>query len=356
MHDSQATSIDRQLIFTADADAAQIALSELQSLDPYAELIEWLAPGIGRLALSMSWGALTHQMRRHPPVFCRHICPVQVHVPVHKHIFEPERLAHAALSLLPHLRAGQSFSVQTRLLGEDWSFGRYDVNTRLSEEIAAQEIAPHGLPLDVRNPQQVLSAVLVEGHGYLGVSRTRDNLSAWAGGERRFRREKEQISRAEFKLLEAVELFDLTFPGEGLALDLGAAPGGWTRVLRQHGLRVIAVDPADLDARLAHDPGIEHARELAQNYLQHNDARYDVILNDMRMDARDSARLTLAAIERLAPHGWALMTLKLPEGQMAQVASEALALLGQHATIRGARQLFHNRSEITVALGHKGGR
>ena len=347
----QGTPVERQLIFTADAAAGQIALGELQAADPHAKLLDWLAPGVGRLALVMTWDALAHRLRAEPPVFCRHICPVQRQLSVHKHIFEPQRLSRAALPLASRLDAGRTFSVQTRLLGEDWSYGRYDVNMHL-----AKVLAPHGLMLDVRDPQQVLSVVLARNSGYLGVSRTRDNLSGWAGGERRFRREPEQISRAEFKLLEAVELFGLAIPARGTALDLGAAPGGWTRILRNRGMRVVAVDPAELDPRLADDPGIEHVRELAQAYLQRNGARYDVILNDMRMDALESAGLTLAAMERLAPRGWALMTLKLPEGHMARVATETLSLLRQQATVLGARQLFHNRSEITVALGRKKGR
>jgi hypothetical protein len=46
-------------------------------------------------------------------------------------------------------------------------------------------------------------------------------LSDWAGGVRRFAREEGQLSRSEFKLLEAFEVFDISVPQKGLALDLG---------------------------------------------------------------------------------------------------------------------------------------
>jgi 23S rRNA (cytidine2498-2'-O)-methyltransferase len=75
-----------------------------------------------------------------------------------------------------------------------------------------------------------------------------------------------------------------------------------------------------------------------------------VIVNDMRMDARDSARLMLDYAPCLAPEGFALMTLKLPHQQPERVVHQAIGLLLRRYELRGARQLFHNRSEITVAL------
>ncbi len=64
----------------------------------------------------------------------------------------------------------------------------------------------------MRHPVQVVSVVLAPDEAFLGVSRAIDNLSDWAGGARRFRRDPDQISRAEFKLLEALEVFALDRP------------------------------------------------------------------------------------------------------------------------------------------------
>jgi 23S rRNA (cytidine2498-2'-O)-methyltransferase len=255
-------------------------------------------------------------------------------------------LRDAALTLAPRVDPSRSFSVQTRLLGEqEWEFGPFDVNQAVAEAITEAT----GARLDVRQPAQVLSVVCMPDKGYMGLSDVEQNLSNWAGGARRFVREPGQISRSEFKLLEALELFAVPLPEGGRALDLGAAPGGWTRLLRARGLRVVAVDPAALDPRLAGDPGIRHVRATAQQYLPGRE-RFDLIVNDMRMDARDSARLMLDAAPCLQPEGHALMTLKLPAEAPEQVMHQALALLARRYRILGARQLFHNRSEVTVAL------
>src|SRR5207248_6285352 len=133
---------------------------------------------------------------------------------------------------------------------------------------------------------------------YAGISLARENLSDWPGGMRHFAQTPEQISRAEFKLLEALELFGLTLPSQGQVLDLGAAPGGWTRLLLEAGMSVVAVDPAKLDSRLARHPRLEHYRGYAKEYLEeaiNRRRKFDVITNDMRMDAREAGRLLAEA-------------------------------------------------------------
>ncbi|MCB8919538.1 MAG: 50S rRNA methyltransferase [Ardenticatenaceae bacterium] len=343
---------DRQAILTADPGFAALALAELdQALGAPLSPPPQLAPGIWLASLPVSFGELAEQWRQHPPIFVRHLCPAQVALP-----------RPSAASLAETIRAqfvarldpSQSFSVQTRLLAET-DYKPFDVNSAL----AALLVAESGAVLDVRQPQQVVSVVVAVAPGrgapvrtaYLGLSLACHNLSDWAGGVRRFRREAGQISRAEFKLLEALEQFRIELPPRGTALDLGAAPGGWTRVLRQREQYVTAVDPAGLHPSLAPDKGVRHKRLTAEAYLAEGPDSYDLIVNDMRLDARDSARLMVAYAPYLYyPHGAALITLKLPETGRETILDHSFHILRQVYTVAGARQLFHNRSEITVYL------
>jgi 23S rRNA (cytidine2498-2'-O)-methyltransferase len=65
-------------------------------------------------------------------------------------------------------------------------------------------------------------------------------------------------SRAYLKLWELFTILDeRPKPGE-LCVDLGASPGGWTWVLAQLGARVLSVDKAPLDERVAGLAGIEY--------------------------------------------------------------------------------------------------
>ncbi|MGC9521201.1 MAG: SAM-dependent methyltransferase [Anaerolineae bacterium] len=338
-----------EALFTADPASRRLALAEVQAALPGSRLRRWLGRGVGWVDLGSGWSALADRFREDPPVFCRHICPVHLRVPLTIVEADLDTLAAATEALRRNVEEAlldsNPFSVQTRLLGHDWPYKPYDVNTRL-----AGILSEGGWRLDVRNPAIVLSVVLAERSGYLGLSRAENNLSDWAGGARRFRKEPDQISRAEFKLLEALEVFALDPAGAETALDLGAAPGGWTRILRQHGVKVVAVDPAALAPPLRRDPGVHHLEVVAQVYLSKASAAFDIVLNDMRMDARDSARLMVSAAPRLKPNGWALMTLKLPKRGTAEVMTAALEILGAAYEVTGVRQLFHNRSEVTAAL------
>ncbi len=334
------------LIATADPDFAPAAVAELQKAGSRES--EPLAPGIWAVQLADDFFALAERWRQQPPIFVRHICPVHTVLPLADGI---ENVVATAVPFFTHLlEPDWPFSVQTRVLGK-LAIKPFDVNQPLGNQLAAAS----GAPLDVRRPFQILSVVLAGDAAYLGLSLATNNLSNWAGGVRRFAREPEQISRAEFKLLEALEVFAIELPPRGRALDLGAAPGGWTRVLRQKEQYVTAVDPAWLHPSLQKDKGVRHLHLTAEEYLEQYPDTYDVIVNDMRLDARDSARLMGEYGRYLYPHGLALITLKLPERRYGAALDHALNILRQNYTVAGARQLFHNRSEVTVYLKPKSG-
>lgn len=354
------------LVLTCDEGSVDLAGQELSKVAPAALVAAHLAPGVLLVDAGQPFTQLADTWAAAPPIFVRHICPVQAVVALWGGESDLADLAACADDrFIGSMHAASSFSVQARLLAE-LRYKPFDVNNALAAPLAAS-----GAALDVRNPVQILSCVCAEvppaalerlsatwhetpgeamAYALVGLSAATANLSNWAGGMRRFAREEGQLSRAEFKLLEALELFRIDLPPRGLALDLGAAPGGWTRVLRQRGQYVTAVDPGALDPRIAADPNVRHKRMTAEAYLRDEPDEFDLIVNDMRMDGRDSARLMVACARLLYPGGLALMTLKLPETGRMPVLAQAQALLARAYTVAGARQLFHNRSEITLYL------
>jgi 23S rRNA (cytidine2498-2'-O)-methyltransferase len=255
---------------------------------------------------------------------------------------------------------GMPFSVQLRLANRDESiFARGREIISEGESILTQR----GFPKNDKAPLWALSFFI---HGmtlYAGVSFCADNLSKWNGGEMRFKKDEGFISRAEFKLLEAFEVFGLDMLGNAeasgpdaasalTALDLGAAPGGWSRALLDKGFRVTAVDPAQMHESLTKHPGLTHLRATAQR-CAFKDASFDLIVNDMRMDMYASARVMLEVAHALKPRGKAVMTLKLTPGHWLSKTANVFKLLEEKYTVSGARQLFHNRDEVTVCLNGK---
>jgi 23S rRNA (cytidine2498-2'-O)-methyltransferase len=345
-------------IVTADRDFLELAQAEVAEVMPGARLLARLDEagwdsGVLLYAFPGSFWEVAAVWHENPPIFVRHVNPVQATRPLPEGPNAVHALRATALDEFSEMMdPALPFSIQTRILA-DTGYGAYDVNSALSQALEAAT----GAPLNVRSPQQIVSAVIgrYQGKltGFLGLSPAAYNLSDWAGGRQRFAREKGQISRAEFKLLEALDVFDISLPSRGVALDLGAAPGGWARVLRQQEQYVTAVDPAELHPSLAADPNVRHKQMTAEEYLAAEPDQFDLIVNDMRMDARDSARLMVDYASQLYRDGRAIMTLKLPEENRENVIDHAFNILREGYEILGARQLFHNRSEITVYLAKK---
>jgi 23S rRNA (cytidine2498-2'-O)-methyltransferase len=91
-----------------------------------------------------------------------------------------------------------------------------------------------------------------------------DCSSPFPNGEARFVEDREgPPNRAYLKLWEALTLAGRwPQPGE-TCLDLGASPGGWTYALARLGARVISVDKAALDPKVAALPNVEVRRDSA---------------------------------------------------------------------------------------------
>ncbi len=302
------------------------------------------------------------------PTFVRHLAPVQEIINLSNTEQDTGRIA-LAIADLPSfslLERGQRFAVQTRFVqsareneGQAQHSSRVKhpyTSGQLNQQLAAAIAEETGAIESVKKPQVIVSLLCTASKCYLGISTVEENLSAWPGGMRHFAQTPEQISRAEFKLLEALEVFGVSLPAQGWTLDLGAAPGGWTRLLLEAGLNVVAVDPARLDTRLAKAPHLEHYQGYAETYLEEalrKHKKFDVIVNDMRMDAREAARLVGQAARCLrSGDGFVLSTLKLPHAtsEINPLATlrEALNILRKHYGIVEARQLFHNRQEVTI--------
>ncbi|MCI8554234.1 MAG: hypothetical protein HFJ80_04735 [Clostridiales bacterium] len=338
-----------QIIVTAQEAAGVIALDEIQKQDAGARLVKRLDATAQLVRLTGGFSALSGAWTQHPPVFVRHLFPVQLSLPLQEWRAEgPQSLPLPLAALLDELEAALPASVQMRCSAEgaarDFAAG--------AAHAVMDGIGTRGLPYSKKAPEQILSLYFDTNTVYAGVSSPRENLSAYNGGQRMFRREDGMLSRAEFKLLEALEVFPAVVPYGGHALDLGAAPGGWTRVLLNRGMQVTAVDPARLDPALENDPRVVHFGDVSQKYRGQPEST-DLLVNDMRMEPGESARILLEMRPLLKREGQALLTLKLAKKQWYKQTMKAVELLGRGYEVAGIRQLFNNRSEVTVFLKNR---
>jgi 23S rRNA (cytidine2498-2'-O)-methyltransferase len=244
--------------------------------------------------------------------------------------------------------------------------------------LLADALGERGVEVSRSGQDVVVSCFISRKTVILGVNQLDHSLSDWPGGRMRLARSDDRVSRSEFKLEEAIQTFHLALtPGElqslaghptpsgrpspgglrtrggflapgGKALDLGASPGGWTRILREYGQEVWSVDPGALDPRIAGDRGIHHVPTTAGRFFHDNRVRFDVLVNDMRMDQVMSARVMLDAVPHLRRGALAIVTLKGGGRNPLDSARRGIDLLTKEYAVLHARQLHHNRRELTV--------
>lgn len=200
---------------------------------------------------------------------------------------------------------------------------------------------------DVKNPEQIISITEKDSILYGGVNDTKYNLSKWMGGECRYN-VKDLISRAELKLIEAIEVFDIDIKKYKTAIDLGCAPGGWSKVLLDNDIKVIGIDPADIDDKILNNKNFMHFKDKVENFKSNK--TYDLIVNDMKMDYKKSIDITKKLLKNLNNNSVIIMTIKLYKKDD---VLESINYLENNFDILGKRQLYHNRNEYTVIVRKK---
>ncbi|WP_028874884.1 23S rRNA (cytidine(2498)-2'-O)-methyltransferase RlmM [Tepidiphilus margaritifer] len=181
-------------------------------------------------------------------------------------------------------------------------------------------------------------------------------LSPWENGIPRLRLPAEAPSRSALKLAEALlvlldedERAHWLRPGTK-AVDLGAAPGGWTWQMVQRGLRVSAIDNGRLDARLLASGLVDWQR--ADGFTWRPRGRVDWLLCDMvEQPSRIAELVGRWFAQRLCRY--ALFNLKLPMKKRLEALEDARKRLQRLTREAGGielrcKQLYHDREEVTV--------
>lgn len=204
----------------------------------------------------------------------------------------------------------------------------------------------------MKQPALIISIFVHEQYMWIGFGTPEQMKSDWPGGAIRFQREEGQISRAKFKLLEAEIVFNIDLAQFSQAIDVGSAPGGWTSLLLERGLSVTAIDPAKMDDRLQGHPNLTHIRKNASE-VKLTKKSVDLIVCDMSWSPLQMSKLILDLNYALKPNAIGIITVKLMHKKGMQSIKEVKQRLSTMFNILGAKQLFHNREEITLFIQKK---
>lgn len=340
-------------IITVTPELAKSALRELRALAGDLAKRRTFEDGVLLVGTETPAAVFAQAVVQADPVFVKHIFPVQAEIPLtgQKEADLPALLRE--LEAIHPIAPGEPFAVQCRRVGPDHDYTAKDVEVFIGSALEAAGGVPTFSDVDVAADDDltIYSLYLHRDTGYAGCSTVRENLNEHPDEYRVFSRASgREISRAEFKLKEAIRKFRLDLAG-GRAVDLGAAPGGWTKVLADAGMSVVAVDPAALDERVARLPSVTHVRSKAEDLACEEE--FDLLVNDMNVDPEESAREMVRLAPWLKPGGLALMTAKLVIRSPDRLLQEAAAILETAYNIVHVKNLFHNRREVTMLLRKK---
>jgi 23S rRNA (cytidine2498-2'-O)-methyltransferase len=217
---------------------------------------------------------------------------------------------------------------------------RHPAWTALKQPNARAALAENGL---------YLQACLFRGGSACaaGAVPARDAPSLAPGGRLRVHVAATAPSRAAMKLEEAFAWLDRAPEPGDVCVDLGAAPGGWSYVLLARRAHVIAVDPARMARSLEGGKHFRHYRADAFHFDPGEPV--DWLFSDMAWRPLEAAAL----YAKWARRGWARLlvaNIKLPMKKKAEYLFRVREILeeGGWQSVR-ARQLYHDRDEVTLA-------
>ena len=177
----------------------------------------------------------------------------------------------------------------------------------------------------------------------------------WRNGIPRLRMPADAPSRSTLKLAEAFAVFlgddlERAVRADMRAVDLGAAPGGWTWQFVQRGVRVMAIDNGPLKGDLVDNAMVKHLK--MDGFKFQPKQAVDWMVCDM---VEKPSRIA-ALVARWIGQQWctaSIFNLKLPMKKRfeevekcREVIAEAMEETGRRYEIR-IRQMYHDREEVT---------
>ncbi len=315
-----------------------LCFNELKKLNANFKEIMPLNNEQSLVQINLPQQELSLTIKSTPLIFIRHLFAIS------KEYDKPIACEKIIGDIEQNTKKDQSFSIQ-------FSTNINRLKCECNVQDLSQKLTSKGYTLNVKEPEQIVSMFETDAKIYMGFGNSVINLSSYKAGMPHFSKNFEFVSRAEYKLLEAVNLCNIDLSKMKNGADLGSAPGGWTKVLASNNINVHAIDPASLAPEIKQMPNVKHFRMTTEEYLRkYNYSNFDIVVNDMKMDIVLSTQIIMDFYDRIAPNGYIVMTFKLAKNFSYSNIMRCITTLTKKYKLILARQLFHNRSEITVVL------
>ena len=225
------------------------------------------------------------------------------------------------------------------------------VGSQLADALKARLESDLSVNRITRVGQSVFDVILVEpDYWFSGYHIAETRFQRWPGGTPRINN-NEVVSRAYYKLHEALLWSGIGIQPGDVCAEIGSSPGGACQLLLEKGAKVIAIDPADLEPEILEHDNLTHfkcrGKEVRKKELK--DVRW--LLSDVNV----APGYTLDTIEEIVKNQYVkkvrglILTLKLSDWDLATQIPEwgnRVRELGFHVV--KTRQLSFNRREICL--------
>ncbi len=270
--------------------------------------------------------ALISQVIEHPELAnCQHI-----------HIFEREKYSPGEKGFEPGV------SVLANEIAEAVA-KKIKENPRLAE-LKVNQVA--------RPDERVFDVILVQpGEWWLGSHYATTRSQRWVGGVPRIDTDKDVLSRAYFKLEEAILWSGFRIRPDEVCAEIGSAPGGACQRLLEMGNRVLAIDPAEMDESFEGNEKLVHIRKRGREVRKREFKEVRWLLADLT----NAPTYTLDTVEEIVAHESTnirglLLTLKLTDWALVETVPSLLERVKKMGFgLVKARQLAFNRKEFCLA-------
>jgi 23S rRNA (cytidine2498-2'-O)-methyltransferase len=329
-------------------------LNELHAVDAGISVEKMFDEGKALILCNLNAGTFIKKLTQSHPIFIKHIMPVQEIGSIRGDLNLDKTTLLDASSNIVKMNGKEKFAVQCRIVtggSGGLGYSSKDIEVYLGEHYAGMGNVPSFSDNSLINEDvNIISVLINRDRYYMGYSTSTQNLNFHCDEARIFSKTGRQISRAENKLKEALSKFKIKLNGKGIALDIGASPGGWTKVLVDYGYDVVSVDPGELHPSLQNNPKITHLKTRIEKLSFSN--YFDIIVDDINTDPQVTAQILLTLADSLKDKGLAVVTLKLPFNASKGI-KESCEILSKRFEILAIKSLFHNRQEVTALLRKK---
>lgn len=219
-----------------------------------------------------------------------------------------------------------------------------EIESNLQKSISANRVA--------KSDQKVFDVILLEpDYWFWGYHIAGTRFQRWPGGTPKIDSDYEVISRAYYKLHEALLWSGIQINEGDVCCEIGSSPGGACQLLLGKNAKVIAVDPADLEEGIAAHPNLTYlkcrGKEVRKKQLK--DVRW--LLSDVNV----APNYTLDTIEEIVSNQSVtkirglILTLKLSEFSLAsEIPNWIDRVKSWGFQLVKTRQLAFNRREICL--------